>query len=326
MDIFIFKKLLDEQLISTSEFENIKQKQQKPLSVHADVNTLLYFGILLFASGLGILIYKNIDSIGHTAIITATSTLCVLCFAYCFKKARGYSNEKVESPNALFDYVLLLGCLLLLTLVGYLQFQYQVFGNSWRLATFIPMVVLFMAAYYFDHLGVLSMAITNLAAWAGFTIAPTQIVRENDFHSEQLIFTGIILGAGLVAISFVSVRKKIKAHFAYTYKNFGAHILFISMLAALFLFSNIYFIWFVILAAATFLFVKNAINEKSSYFLVVAALYFYIGLSYFVIETLFKGSTEAAFYLGFLYFIASGIGLIKVLIHYNKILKKNADL
>ncbi|MDQ6764326.1 MAG: hypothetical protein M3015_17115 [Bacteroidota bacterium] len=65
----------------------------------------------------------------------------------------------------MFDYILLFGCLSLLTFVGYLQFEYNVFGNKWGLATFIPMVVLFMAAYYFDHLGVLILAIVNLAAW-----------------------------------------------------------------------------------------------------------------------------------------------------------------
>ncbi|HKG68791.1 MAG TPA: DUF2157 domain-containing protein [Segetibacter sp.] len=220
MDISLFKKLLQEQLISASEFENIDKKQREPLSVYWDVCTLLYFGILLFTSGLGILVYKNFDSIGHAALITIVASTCKACFIYCFKKAGGYSNKKVESPNVLFDYVLLLGCLLLLTFVGYLQFAYNVFRNDWGLATFVTMVLLFVTAYYFDHLGVLSMAITNLAAWAGFTVAPMQIIRENDFRDEQLIYTGLILGAGLVAISFASTYRKIKVHFAFTYKNF----------------------------------------------------------------------------------------------------------
>jgi hypothetical protein len=75
------------------------------------------------------------------------------------------------------DYILLLGCLLLLILIAYLQFQYNVFGNRYGLATFIPMVLLFISAYYFDHIGVLTMAITNLAAWAGITSYATSYFK-----------------------------------------------------------------------------------------------------------------------------------------------------
>jgi hypothetical protein len=68
---------------------------------------------------------------------------------------------KVEAPTPFFDYILLLGCLTFITLVGYSQVQFTIFGQRFGLAVFIPMIVLFFSAYYFDHLGVLSMAITN---------------------------------------------------------------------------------------------------------------------------------------------------------------------
>ena len=193
METFLLKKLLQQQLISKTQYENI-ESQDRCVSVHWDINTLLYLGVLLFAGGVGLLVYKNIDSIGHAAIITVLAALCLSCFLYCFKNAKGYSNQKINSPNVVFDYVLLLGCLLLLTLIGYLQFKYNLFGNNWRLASFIPAVLLFATAYYFDHLGVLSMAVTNLAVWAGFTVAPTQVFHQNDFNDEQLIYTAIVLG------------------------------------------------------------------------------------------------------------------------------------
>lgn len=295
--------------------------------MHGDVNTLLYLGVLLFAGGFGILVYKNIDSIGHAAITAILATLCTSCFLYCFMKAKGYSNEKTDSPNVLFDYVLLLGCLLLLTLIGYLQFKYNLFGNNWRLASFIPAVLLFAAAYYFDNIGVLSMAVTNLTVWAGLTVAPTQIVRQNNFNDEQLIYTAMVLGSCLIAVSMMSVLKKIKAHFSFTYKNFGTHILFISLLAALFHFDAFYLLWFLILAAAVALFFSNALKEKSFYFLVISVLYGYAGLSYVAVRLLsYKGENEASLYIASLYFIASGIGLIRMFIHYNKILKKDAYL
>ncbi|MDQ6813052.1 MAG: DUF2157 domain-containing protein, partial [Bacteroidota bacterium] len=65
----------------------------------------------------------------------------------------------------------------------------------------------------------------------------------------------------------------------------------------------------------------------SFYFLVVAVLYTYIGVSYVVCRFLsYGGNGTGAIYTGFLYFITSGIGLIKLFIHYNQALKKDAHL
>ncbi len=326
MNIQVFKKLLQQELITEEDFYNIQQQQHQPVSVHWDLRTLLYLGIVLLTTALGILVYKNIDTIGHQVIIIVIAVICVGCFAYCFRKAKGYSKAKVESPNILFDYVFLLGCLLLLTFIGYIQYEYNVFGNRWGLALFIPMVLLFFVAYYFDHLGVLSIAITNLAAWLGITVTPIQILQNNDFNDEQITYTGLVLGAGLIAISFLTARRNIKPHFAFTYKNFGAHLLFISLLAALFYFENIYFVWFLMLAAVSVLFFKHAITERSFYFLVITVLYAYIGLCYVVVELLSLMSGMGPVYLGIIYFIASGIGLIRLLIHYNKTFKHDASL
>src|SRR5205085_7633389 len=134
-------------------------------------------------------------------------------FLYCERKKLPFSLSKVKSPNAWFDYILLLGCLTLLILIAYLQFQYNVFGNAYGLATFIPMVILFFCAYYFDHLGVLSLAVTNLAAWMGIAVTPLKIFKANNFADTQIIFAGLLLGVFLVIMSRISTIKNIKPHF-----------------------------------------------------------------------------------------------------------------
>ena len=323
----IFTRLLNEHLITEAEFAKIKVQEQEPVSVYWDLRSLLYLGILLLTSAFGILVYKNIDTIGHDVIIILIAILCAACFWYSFKNANGYSSKKIPSASTLFDYILLTGCLLFLTFLGYLQFEYGLFGNRWGLATFIPMVFLFIAAYYFDHLGVLSLAIVNLAAWAGISVTPLQMLKENDFGNERLIYSGIVLGSLLVAIAFASVNKNIKAHFNFTYKNFGCNILLISLLAAVFYFENYYLFWFLPFGLASFLFLRNAIKENSFYFLVITTLYTYIGLSYVLIRLLFSGGSEGtAIYLAIIYFILSGIGLIWLFIYYNKIIKANAGI
>lgn len=266
--------LLQKGFITQAKRENIQREQ--PLSVHWDLRSLLYLGVLLATTAIGILIYKNIDTIGHDVLLVVIAILVVASFAYCFKKSNGYQHTKVKVQAIWPDYILLAGCLLLLTLVGYAQFQYDLFGSRWGLALFIPMVVLFISAYYFDHLGVLSLAITNLAAWAGIAITPSAVLQQNDFYEERVMFTGLILGVLLLALSVLSQFKNIKSHFASTYKNFGIHLFFIFLLAILFYYDRLYLLTFSGLTTASFFLFKNSIRENSFYFLVVTLFYFYI--------------------------------------------------
>lgn len=329
MDARIIEKLFNDGMIDTITHERIiVYEKDGPVSVYWDLLTLLYAGIFFLTTGIGIVIYKNIDSIGHVAITLGIALATVASFFYCFRKAIGFKTGKVESPNVWFDYILLSGCLLMLILAAYLQFQYQLFGTRWGLATFLPMVVLFFAAYYFDHIGVLSLAITNLATWVGITVTPTRLLKDNDFNSTTIIYSGIVLGALLILSGLYSIHKNLKAHFGFTYKNFGSHLLFVSTLSAVFNFSQTYFLWFLLLVAISFFQFRQAVKENSFYFLVITAIYFYIGLTYVVISNFFKinATGDGGIYLSLFYLIFSGLGLVIFLMRYNKILKQHAGV
>jgi hypothetical protein len=325
LNLTIFIKLHEEGLISDQSLEKITNTERAKLfSVHWELRTLLYLGVLLLTGGLGILIYKNIDSIGHQVILAAIAVLCGACFIYCERKKPKFTLNKVESPNSFFDYVLLLGCLLLLTFLAYLQVQYHVFGDKYGLATFIPMVILFLCAYYFDHLAVLAMAITNLAAWMGIAITPLKIFRANDFADAQIIFAGLLLGVILMLMAYLSTAKKIKSHFSFTYMNFGMNILFVSTLAGMFHFDAFYLLWLLPLAALVYYFYRKANEMRSFYFILMITLYAYVGAGYTIISLMPHGSNAA--YPVFLYFILSGFYMIFFLIRMNKKLKSNDRL
>jgi hypothetical protein len=319
----LFERLHREGLISDLSLERIQQRARSGLfSVHWELKTILYLGILLLAGGLGILIYKNIDTIGHQVILAAIASLSVGCFVYCERKKLPFSTGKVPAPNPYFDYILLLGCLTLISFITYLQVQYTAFGERYGLATFIPMVILFFCAYYFDHLGVLSMAIVNLAAWMGIAITPLRILKDNDFADSEIIFAGLALGVLLNVMAYVSRHKIIKAHFSFTYTNFGMNILFIACLAGMFHFDDLYMLWLLPLAGAVFYFYRRAIAERSFYYLLMLTIYGYIGISYIVIRSMMYGSLEMGFfYFIFLYFIFTGIGVVTFLNKMNKKLK-----
>jgi hypothetical protein len=70
MDIPLFEKLQTNGFISEESLVKLKAHENSKLfSLHWELKTILYLGILLLSGGLGILVYKNIDTIGHTAIL-----------------------------------------------------------------------------------------------------------------------------------------------------------------------------------------------------------------------------------------------------------------
>lgn len=324
MDISTFQRLHAEGLISDATLERLKTHQRDKLfSLFWETRWLLYLGVLLLAGGLGIVVYKNIDTIGHQAVLAFIALVTASCFFYCWRKKAPFSWNRVNAPTHVFDYFLLLGCLSLLIFLGYLQYAYDVFGDNYGLATFIPMVILFITAYVFDHLGVLSLAVTNLAAWAGVSITPLALLKGGNFDTPRLIYTGLLLGAVLLAMGHLTEQRRLKAHFGLTYTNFGVHLFFVAALAGLFHFDNSWFAWLLGLLAAAYFCYRQAMARHSFYFVVVIILYGYIGLSDAIIRLLDRTlwRSEGALYLLLMYFIGSAVGIIAGLMRINKHLK-----
>lgn len=327
-DIQIAEKLFKEQAIREPSYQKISSANTSRLfSVGIELRSILYIGILALSTGLGILVYKNIDSIGHIAVISFIALLSAGCFAYCFTKRLPYSNQKVVSSNTLADYILLLGCLTFATFMGYLQYEFSAFGPHNEIAFLIPAIIFFTVAYYYDHVGVLSMAITAFAGFIGITITPLQLLDHNDFSSNQIIFSGLGLGAVLVCTALVLDKKDIKKHFTFTYLNFSMHLLFVSALAGLFT-SDIWAMFIPILALFVFLVIRHAYKERSFYFLLFAVLYAYIGVSYIFFKGLWSvdHSGDSMIFLVPLYFIGTSIYMVIFLRGVNKKFKPNDNL
>ncbi len=325
MDSSIFETLHQQGFVSSEHLVKIRDAEKnKLISVHWEIKTLLYLGVLFFSGGLGLLVYKNIDSIGHAVVLTFIALLSTFGFFYCTRKKQPFTFLKAESPHILYDYLLLLSCLLMVTFIGYFQYQYQFFGNRYGLASFIPMLLLFVSAYFYDHLGVLSMAITNLGAWLGMSITPLTLARNFDWNTEHIVYTGVALGTFLIVISLWSEWKNIKAHFAFTYFNFGMHLLLVSLLAGMFDMSNYYLLWFIGFVPACYFVYHRAVVEKSFYKLLFAILYGYVALSYVLVrwmswlESKINDADVALIYLGFFYFILSAAGMVMLLHRMNK--------
>ena len=317
----LLQKLLQAELIDSTDAEKIELFESKrPFSLHWELKTLLYLGVLLMNVGLGILIYENIDTIGHVVLILLIGAVSAACFWYAIRHRKPFSMGAVESPTPFYDYILLLGCLTFLIMEGYWQYQYEIFGTRYGLATFIPMVLFFGLAYWLDNRGVLSMGITALATWLGITVTPQHLLRENDFNSTTIIYTGVFLGLLLTLVPFLSERWGLKKHFSLTYLNFGVHILMISTLAGMMALDQS-LLFFLLLCVAVGFFLWYARTRSSLYFLTVSVLYGYIGFTYMLITHTESMNFDFMFYL--FYFIISCVGVILFLINYKRFIKPN---
>ena len=138
--------------------------------------------------------------------------------------------------------------------------------------------------------------------------------------TPPLIYSGLLLGTCLIVGSIFTSKKQIKPHFAFSYRNYGVHILFIAALVAVFHFEHTYFLWFILLCGISAYQWWTAVKTRSFYFFVVATLYLYVGMSYVVINT------AGDIFPILVYLIISAVGLVFLLIRFNKRLKKHDSI
>ena len=207
-------------------------ERRRPFSLHYELRALLYLGITLLAGGLGVLVYQNIDTIGHEIIIAAVALLMAACFGYAARHRVAFTWGVAPKTSVGADYLLVLACLLFLVLEGYVQYRYNLFGSRYGLATALPALIFIPLAYRFDHRGVLAMGLSALAAWAGLSAAPLQVF-ENDFGNASIRAAALGLGLALVTAGLWSEHQKRKAHFAFTYLLLGCNLALIALAATM---------------------------------------------------------------------------------------------
>ncbi len=318
----ILKYLHNNGIISDALFHKIKEHlSSKLFSVHYELRLLLYLGVTVLSSGLGILIYKNYQAIGHNIIIMAVAAVSFLCLGYCMYNKKPFSTQQVLSSGIIFDYVALLGCLTFATLSGYLQFQYKIFGDHFGLMALIPCCVFFVCAYLFDHKGILSIAIAALYAWAGLSITPREIISGANQSSSLFIYTGFVLGLVMAGAAIATKKYAFKKHFEFTYANFALHTLFITTLSGL-LNESFKVVYFLLLATCVFCAIVYSKKEKSFYFFLCSVVYGYVGISYCFITLLNEMNFfDPVFY--FAYFIFSGWAVMRLLKDFRTKYKNN---
>ena len=306
------KELLDKGFITEEQFNKIDLiTSDKIISVFYELRSLLYLGVMLFTAGAGILIYQNIGELGHLVAILVLCLLTLICFWYVHKKAIDYSHDQVTAPTPYFNYVLLLGSLLFISVQGYLQVQFGMLDDNLGVSTLVTAVFFLFIAYRFDHVGILSLAITALASFWSISISPQKWYSGDFFSGSHLYITAIIFSSSLGVIALLLDRMSIKKHFMFTYLNFCTLIFFAGAMAGLFD-SEKYAIYLLLIYAGCAFAWYVARWKKSFLFLLYAFIAAYIGTTYLLANTALSDTIE----LWFLYSIASCGGFVYFIVKY----------
>jgi hypothetical protein len=273
-------------------------------SVHQELRAAIYVGVLLITAGVGLTIRQYFAQLGDIAIIGSLTVGTLAAFLYCFLRGKPYSNGEVESPNILFDYVLLFGCTLWAADVGYIEAQFRVLGDSWHNYLLVSAALFFFLAYRFDNRLVLSMALSTLAAWFGFHLS-LRFLSFHDYYRDSAIAYGLVT----FAVGSVLLRLAVKKHFFDIYLNFTVHFLLVALLSgvAQYRFSS----WHLpAMAAAIAAVAVYSLRTRRFLYMLYAILYGYACLSVVALE--FMHGTAAMYLYGIVSSLTV-IGLIFIL-------------
>jgi hypothetical protein len=194
------------------------------IPVRPELRIALWAGVTMIAGGAGLLVRENLVALGPATIGAGIGLAAALCCAYVARSASPFSWGPVASPTLAFDYVLLLGVLLIGTDLAYLETQFKMLGPNWPWHLLLLSLLQLAFAFRYDSRAVLSLALASFAAWRGVALSfpggPPLGSRDEEIRVNALVLGALFLAAGAFA-----KRTGRKAHFEPTFGNIGLLLL-----------------------------------------------------------------------------------------------------
>lgn len=144
----------------------IALERREVVSLYGEVRFLMWAGVMLIATGVGVIVSKNLDRIGPLAIAIAIAAAAIACYAYCERRRRK-SHAPAFKPSMADDSVLLLAALLASADVGFIEHQWHLLGADWQRHFLFLALLHGVTAYIFASRTILSLSISALAAFLG---------------------------------------------------------------------------------------------------------------------------------------------------------------
>ncbi len=199
--------------------------RREVFSVHGELRALLYAGVLLVTTGVGVLLARRLDQIGPLAIVLAIAVLAALCYWLAARRRVAGRDLGVAA-----DYVLLLGALLASADLAYAERQFGLLGPLWSWHLLLLAVVHAVTAYLYRSPLVLAAALTALAGWFGIG-TPFDGLATFDRTAPELGASALAC-AGLVYLWRAADRRwRPETTFSGVFDQFAVNLAFLGALA-----------------------------------------------------------------------------------------------
>ena len=231
----LHKDLFDDNLIDEKQYQFLDAiNKRKVVSLYYELRLLLYLGILLFTGGIGYIVYQNLSSVGHIALMFLLTVCIGIGGYYIHLKSKPYKSSQVNVEHFYFDYVVVLISLLIISLFTYIQVYFDLVELLVKWTSIVTSALFMFIAYRYDNKMILSMGITAFAAAIGLTVTPVNWITGEWLSGVNIYVLSISLGIFLLVIGQMLNQKNIKKHFTFTYHNFGILLTYFGTLALIF--------------------------------------------------------------------------------------------
>jgi hypothetical protein len=246
------------------------------VSIHWELRTLLYAGVLLATGGVGLFLKENHERLGPTALATLLGLAGLICLLFVWKRSPPFSWEATKTPHIAADYVLLLGVLLLGSDLAYLETQFRWLGANWPLHLLIVSILYLLAAYRFDSRIVLSLAMSTFAAWRGVSASIPFSGPGRGLEALAVVrANALACGVFFIVLGYLSVRLRRKAHFEPVYVTLGLILLLGGLVSGVFEAGTAGLLWLpaLLVCAGAIVFIAYRLRRSLDFAIGVFAAY-----------------------------------------------------
>lgn len=279
------------------------------VSVRLEIRTLLYLGVLLLTTGVGLFVKENHGRIGPATIASALGLAAAACFFQVIRRAAPFTWARAAESGVALDYVLLLGLLLVAADLAYVEVQFRLLGPDWPYHLLVVALLSGAAAFRWDSPVALSFALSSFAAWRGVSVN----VLHGTFgpgRAGETRGNAVVCGVLFVIGGVLLVRAGKKPHFEDVWINFGLLLLLGGLLSGVFGDRYLWGWWLLALAIVAAVIIAIAFHSARMLPFAEGVVAVYFGSLRLLFEAFGKIHLGSAF---FLVVTASAAGVLGLL-------------
>jgi len=289
------------------------------LSIRFELRTALWLGVSLIAGGVGLLVKDNLDRIGPVTIAITLGFAAAACLLWVGRVAPPFTWHAQPSPNLAFDYVLLLGAMLIAADLAFIEFRFTPLGANWPWHLLWTAVLYGALAARFDSRILASLALTTFAAWRGVAMGTVASAPFGRWEAAPVRWNALACGVAFVALGWLLAWLDRKAHFEPVASHLGWLLVLGALASGMTGWQNqaTWMIWALALLAVGVALVMAAARARRIWLFAFGLIGAYAAASRFVTEVLPHGTARQ------LYFIVTSVVVIVALVIAERRLEEN---